>query len=81
MQSDRSNKDNSPEPVLCVELVKKRSIYGYTGDELTAFLKITVALPKFIAAAKRLMEKEEVDVRFPGFRYSAYESNIDFDIR
>ena len=46
------------------------------------FIKITLAVPKLIAPAKRLLEKREVN--FPDFNnisYAAFESNIDFEIR
>lgn len=45
------------------------------------FLKITVALPKLIASCKRLLEKEMIFPEFGNHKYSAFESNIDFDIR
>lgn len=44
-------------------------------------MQITLALPKFIAAAKRLLERREIAAPFNGHDYKAYESNIDFEIR
>ena len=43
--------------------------------------QITVALPRFIAAAKRLLERGEIAQPFNQYTYTAYESNIDFEIR
>lgn len=76
----RTNPENVQEAVLAVELVKKQSVYGYSGEDLVNFIKITVPLPRLIASCKRLLEKEIV---YPQFHheYRSYESNIDFDIR
>lgn len=76
----RSNPDNVQEAILAVELVHRQSVYGYSGEEKAPFLKITVALPKLIAACKRLLENEVVYSAFH-HTYQAFESNIDFDIR
>jgi hypothetical protein len=49
---------------------------------LIPFIKITLAVPKLIAPAKRLLEKREVNFRdFNNISYAAFESNIDFEIR
>ena len=76
----RSNPDNIQETILAVELVQRQSVYGYSGEEKAPFLKITVVLPKLIAACKRLLETEVVYSAF-NHPYQAFESNIDFDIR
>nr|XP_018906217.1 PREDICTED: DNA polymerase delta catalytic subunit isoform X1 [Bemisia tabaci] len=77
----RGNKSGIQEAVLMVEIVRKQTMFGYWGDEVKDFLKITVALPRLIAAGKRLLEKEAVFPSFPNHAYKAFESNIDFDIR
>ncbi|XP_026684257.1 DNA polymerase delta catalytic subunit-like [Diaphorina citri] len=77
----RGNKDEIQEAVLMVEIVQKQTVFGFWGEELENFLKITVALPKLVAGAKRLLEKESVFPTFPTHTYKAFESNIDFDIR
>ena len=76
----RSNTENIQIAVLAVERVYRQTMYGYTGDEKSLFLKITVTLPKLIAPCRRLLEKENI---FPEFdhTYRDFESNIDFDIR
>ncbi|XP_034948742.1 DNA polymerase delta catalytic subunit [Chelonus insularis] len=76
----RSNSEKISVAVLAVELVYKINMYGYSGENTSPFLKITVALPRLVAACKRLLEREVV---FPEFhhQYKAFESNIDFDIR
>nr|CAD7425003.1 unnamed protein product [Timema monikensis] len=77
----RSNKEEVQEAVLAVEITKKQSLFGYQGDTLSTFLKITVALPRLIAAAKRLLEKEVIFPVLGNHNYQAFESNVDFDIR
>lgn len=81
MNDMKSNPDKVEEAVVGVEVVYRQNILGYNGDNKQAFIKISVAMPKLIAAAKRLLEKNEVSTDFPGHYYSAFESNIDFDIR
>ncbi|XP_045490957.1 DNA polymerase delta catalytic subunit [Colias croceus] len=75
----RSNKDNIREAVLEVKLLKAKSIMYYKGDSEIMFAKISVAVPKLIAAAKRLIERQPTSYNLmdPSF----YETNIDFDIR
>ncbi|XP_013786917.1 DNA polymerase delta catalytic subunit [Limulus polyphemus] len=78
----RSNKDGITQAVLAVGVVIKESIYGYHVNRKVPFLKITMALPRLIAPAKRLLETGVVNVPSYGSRaYQPYESNIDFEIR
>uniref|UniRef100_H3B666 DNA polymerase n=1 Tax=Latimeria chalumnae TaxID=7897 RepID=H3B666_LATCH len=77
----RSNKDSISQAVLAVDICEKESIYGYHGKRKIPFLKITMALPRLIAPAKRLLEQ---GFRFGPFSvqaYQSYEANIDFEIR
>lgn len=54
----------------------------FQGNKMIPFIKITLAVPKLIAPAKRLLEKREVNFRdFNNISYAAFESNIDFEIR
>nr|XP_031849100.1 DNA polymerase delta catalytic subunit isoform X1 [Nomia melanderi] len=76
----RSNPDNVQAAILAVERVYRQNMYGFTGNTKSLFLKITVALPKLIAPCKRLLEKEVIYSEL-NHTYSAFESNIDFDIR
>lgn len=75
----RSNKDCIKEAVLEVRLVKAKSIMYYKGDDDNTFAKVSVALPKLIAPAKRLIEK--MPTSFGLMDPMFYETNIDFDIR
>jgi DNA polymerase delta subunit 1 len=81
MKDMRSNRENVQEAILKVELVSRQSLQFYTGEDKAVFIKITVALPKLIAAVKRLLEREIImqSINFQDCR--CFESNIDFDIR
>ncbi|XP_012241018.1 DNA polymerase delta catalytic subunit isoform X1 [Bombus impatiens] len=76
----RSNPENIQEAVLAVERLYKQNMYGYTGNEKSLFLKITVALPRLVARCKKVVEEETILSEF-NHCYRAFESNIDFDIR
>lgn len=77
----RSNKENLQEAVLEVSIVQAQSMYGYHGEGQFPFIKIVLALPRLIAAAKRLLERVTVYDKFDFQDCRSYESNIDFDIR
>nr|QZX63221.1 DNA polymerase delta subunit 1 [Halisarca dujardinii] len=67
--------------VLAVEIESKCSVYNFHFNKMHPFLKITLLSPKLLAPAKRLLENG-ISVTPYGLRgYSAFESNIDFDIR
>ena len=77
---DDSRGRDSGEPVLAVDIVRKCSMYGY-NDRDFPFLKVTLALPKLVAPAKRLLERG-IPIRGLGSRmFQVFESNIDFEIR
>nr|BAJ78754.1 DNA polymerase delta catalytic subunit [Tenodera aridifolia] len=77
----RSNREEIREAILAVELVYRQNIMGYQGEENMGFIKITVALPRLIAACKRLLEKEVIYPPAGSHCFQAFESNVDFDIR
>uniref|UniRef100_A0ABM5GSA5 DNA polymerase n=2 Tax=Pogona vitticeps TaxID=103695 RepID=A0ABM5GSA5_9SAUR len=77
----RSNKDGLSQAVLAVEICKKQNMYGYHGQQLMPFLKITMAMPRLIAPAKRLLEQGLRCGTLGVHHYQAYEANIDFEIR
>ena len=81
MKDMKSNKDNIQEAILNVEMIRKQSIHFYSGEDKQDFIKITVVLPRLIAACKRLLEREIIipSMNFQDCR--CFESNIDFDIR
>ncbi|TMS15409.1 DNA polymerase delta catalytic subunit [Larimichthys crocea] len=56
-------------------------MYGYHGKRSLDFLRITMAMPRLIAPAKRLLEQGFKFGPFPIQSYQSYEANIDFEIR
>ncbi|XP_069461450.1 DNA polymerase delta catalytic subunit isoform X2 [Ambystoma mexicanum] len=77
----RSNKESISQAVLAVDICMKENIYGYHGKRIMPFLKITMALQRLIAPAKRLLELGLRVGPFPMHCYQSYEANIDFEIR
>ena len=77
----RSNKETIREAVVAVELVQRLNLVGYNGEAKMRFIKITLALPRLIAPAKRLLERETIYPSAGSHAFQAFESNIDFDIR
>lgn len=76
-----ANKSEVPEAVLMVEIVKGKSLMEYTGDEDTNFAKITLTLPKFVPAAKRLLTTTIVYQPLASHSFQVFESNVDFETR
>ena len=72
--------NESHHSVLAVELVKKQSIYGYQGEEMKNFLKITVALPRLINQTVKTLDEKAMK-ELEGDQIKFFESNIDFEIR
>lgn len=56
-------------------------MYGYHGKRILDFLRITMAMPRLIAPAKRLLEQGFKFGPFSIQSYQSYEANIDFEIR
>ncbi|KAI1884714.1 hypothetical protein AGOR_G00229260 [Albula goreensis] len=81
LNSMRSNKDNLSVAVLAVDITRKESIYGFHGQQPQDFLRITMATPRLIAPAKRLLEQGFKFGSFPSKGHTSYEANIDFAIR
>uniref|UniRef100_V9KAT7 DNA polymerase n=1 Tax=Callorhinchus milii TaxID=7868 RepID=V9KAT7_CALMI len=77
----RSNKDNLTQAVLAVDICMKENMYSYCGNKKLPFLKITMALPRLVAPAKRLLELGFHFGHFPMHNYQSYEANIEFEIR
>ena len=66
--------------VVAVEAVTKSSMYGFHFNKMSTFLKITMALPRLVAPARRLLGTLSLNP-FGSVHYQAFESNIDFEIR
>ena len=67
--------------VLAVELVRKESMYGFNGNQKSDFLKIYVALPKYVGMVSRMLEKNSSLADTQRGYVAIFESNIDYDIR
>lgn len=76
-----ANKNEISETVLSVEIVKGKSLVEYCGDEDQNFAKITLALPKFVPCAKRLLTQNIVYQPLASHSFSVYESNVDIETR
>lgn len=81
MSDSRSNKDLTPEAVLMVEIVEGRSLVEYTGENVQRFAKITLALPKFVPAAKRLLTTTVIYDKLQNHSFHPFESNVDIETR
>lgn len=56
-------------------------MFGYHGHGPSPFLRITLALPRLMAPARRLLEQ---GIRVAGLgtpSFAPYEANVDFEIR
>ena len=76
----RSNRENLQEAVLAVDLCQKCSIYGFYFNQKSRFLKVTLALPKLVAPARRLVSQIIVPP-FGQIMYQVFEANIEFEVR
>ncbi|GAM19158.1 hypothetical protein SAMD00019534_023330 [Acytostelium subglobosum LB1] len=80
-----SQSNDSPNIVLGIELVLKKSIMGYNPNPPTEFIKITLAMPKYVTRCREILENgikyqfclPNVNIR----AYQTYESNIPFALR
>lgn len=76
-----AHKNEISEAVLVVELVKGKSLVEYTGEDDTNFAKITLALPKFVPVAKRLLTTTTVYQPLATHTFFPFESNVDIETR
>ncbi|KAA1468795.1 hypothetical protein DENSPDRAFT_834227 [Dentipellis sp. KUC8613] len=65
-----------------IEFVVKRSLWGYKGDDLVTFMKITVTEPRLLPTVRGIFERGECGYGdlFPG-EVATYESNIVYILR
>ncbi|EGG13498.1 DNA polymerase delta catalytic subunit [Cavenderia fasciculata] len=71
--------------ILGIEIVKKKSILGYNPNPLSDFIKITLAMPRYVTKCRDILENgmrygynvptQEIRV------YQTFESNIPFALR
>ncbi|XP_044112740.1 DNA polymerase delta catalytic subunit isoform X2 [Neovison vison] len=80
-RDQRGGKELMGPAVLSVELCSRESMFGYHGYGPSPFLRITLALPRLMAPARRLLEQ---GIRVAGLgtpSFAPYEANVDFEIR
>ena len=68
----RSNREGVQEAVLAVEICQKCSIYGFYFNKMSRFLHITVALPRLVAPARRLVS----EINIPPFGQRGFQVYI-----
>ena len=76
----RSNKDGITQAVYAVELHKKCSMLGFHFNKFFPFLKITVATPKLVPSARRVLSNVSIPP-YGCMNCRSFESNIDFEVR
>lgn len=71
-----------PGAVENLEMIKKRSLWGYRGDSKPLFLKITICDQRTLPKVRGLFERGELSFRdiFPE-PVTTYESNIAYTLR
>ncbi|KAH7924149.1 ribonuclease H-like protein [Leucogyrophana mollusca] len=67
-----------------IEMVYKRNLWGYRGEDPTAFLKITVSNPKSLTQIRGIFETGKCSFKGlypPGQAILTFESNIAYPLR
>lgn len=81
VRSDPRGAQGLAKAVLAVEIELKSSMYNFHFNHKHPFLKVTMATPKLLAPAKRLLE-QGILVSPYGLRgYTVYETNVEFEVR
>lgn len=70
-------------PVHSISVSNKRSLWGYKGDSVSPFLKITVSDLKSYPKVRGAFERGDVNFRslFDGSAMMTFESNIAYTLR
>ncbi|GAA5869759.1 hypothetical protein JCM1840_000584 [Sporobolomyces johnsonii] len=74
---------NGTRPVRAVSIANKRSLWGYKGDAVSPFIKITVCDTKSYPKVRNAFERGEVVYKdfFDGSSLMTFESNIAYTLR
>jgi DNA polymerase delta subunit 1 len=71
--------------VIDLQIVKKKSLWGYKGDSDVAFLKVILSTPRMVPKVRSAFEKQELDFNGlfnkSGIATPTYESNILYVLR
>ena len=81
VRSDMRGGQGVVKAVLAVEIEQKSSMYNFHFNRKHPFLKVTMALPKLLAPAKRLLEQGITVPPFGLRGYTVYETNVEFEVR
>lgn len=70
-------------PVHSITVANKRSLWGYKGDSVSPFIKITVGDLKSYPKVRGAFERGEINFRtlFDGSSLMTFESNIAYTLR
>ncbi|KAG2053704.1 hypothetical protein BDR06DRAFT_952548 [Suillus hirtellus] len=82
--ADQLNKQAQGNFVRQIEIVKRRSLWAYRGDDWVLFMKLTISEPRNLPKIRGLFERGECGFRdlFPtGQPCSTFESNIAYTLR
>ncbi|XP_064635067.1 DNA polymerase delta catalytic subunit-like [Lineus longissimus] len=77
---ERSAKDVA-QCVLAVDMHMKESIYGFHCNKKVPFLRVTMAIPRIVPAAKRILEGGFNVSGYSTQAYSTFESDIAYVVR
>ncbi|VDD77563.1 unnamed protein product [Mesocestoides corti] len=67
--------------VVAVALEEKETIVGFHNQVKSKFIRITLALPKFVPTARRLLEGGFIFSAAQTHSYAVFEANVDFVTR
>ncbi|GAA5857179.1 hypothetical protein JCM8547_009357 [Rhodosporidiobolus lusitaniae] len=81
--SDCTAHFNGTRPVQAVSIANKRSLWGYKGDAVSPFIKLTIVDTKTYPKVRNAFERGEVNYKdfFQGESLMTYESNIAYTLR
>ncbi|KZV72219.1 hypothetical protein PENSPDRAFT_751123 [Peniophora sp. CONT] len=78
----RSYLNNVQGGVVRIEFMKKKSLWGYRGDDKTLFMKLTIAEQKMLPRVRGAFERGEINFRdLFGDSTPTFESNIAYTLR
>ncbi|KAG9054686.1 DNA-directed DNA polymerase delta [Serendipita sp. 407] len=79
------NQNTEENAIVDIEIVMKKSLWGYRGDHDVPFLKIILSNPKMVPKVRGAFEKGELDYNNlfnkGGFPPATFESNLLFVLR
>jgi len=71
--------------VIDIQIVKKKSLWGYKGDSDVPFLKVVLSAPRLVPKVRSAFENQELDFNGlfnkGGLPTLTFESNILFVLR